>query len=71
MKTISTDIIKARVDELQSDVDRVKTDLTNLKEKAKGNFQAEDVQKIDELTRELLTYKAGQSELLNLIQQGL
>lgn len=68
MKTISTDIIKARVDELQSDVNRVKADLTKLKEKAKGNFQAEDVQKIDELTRELLTFKAGQAELINLLQ---
>lgn len=69
MKTISTDIIKARVAELQSDVDRVKSDLENLKEQAKGNFTSEDVQKIDELTRELLTFKAGQAELLSLIQE--
>lgn len=69
MKTISTDIIKARVDELQSDVDKVKSELVSLKDTAKGNFQADDVQKIDELTRQLLTYKAGQAELLNLIQK--
>jgi hypothetical protein len=65
------DLIKSRINELQSDVDRVKTDLQSLKESVKGKAQAEDLQKLDELTRELLTYKAGQAELMNLLQSEL
>lgn len=64
---VSKEIIKARSAELQSDVDRVKTSLLKLKESAKGNAQAEDLQKLDELTRELLTLKAGQAELISLL----
>lgn len=64
---VSKELIKARTDELQSDVDRVKTSLLKLKESAKGNAQAEDLQKLDELTRELLTLKAGQAELISLL----
>ena len=67
-RTVKVELIKARIDELQSDVDSVKSKLTGLKESAKGNFTAEDVQTVDMLTRELLTYKAGQAELINLIQ---
>jgi len=64
---VSKELIKARTSELQADVDRVKTSLLKLKESAKGNAQAEDLQKLDELTRELLTYKAAQSELISLL----
>tara|TARA_R100001086_G_C11835421_1_gene257691 strand:+ start:99 stop:314 length:216 start_codon:yes stop_codon:yes gene_type:complete len=71
MKSISTDIIKARVAELQTDVDRVKGDLISLKEKVTGNFTADDVQRIEELTRELITYKAGQAELVSLLQDSI
>lgn len=69
IKTINVDIIKARVNELQSDVDRVKNDLVTLKDASKGSIKSEDVQKIDELTRELLTFKAAQAELINLLQE--
>lgn len=68
MKTVSTELIKARIDELQSDVDRVKVELQSLKESVKGNFTSEDVEKVDMLTRELITYKAGQAELFGLIE---
>lgn len=68
-KTINADIIKERVNELQSDVDRVKSQLESLKDSAKGNFNSEDVQKLDELTRELIAYKAGSAELINLLQE--
>ena len=64
---VSKELIKARTSELQGDVDRVKTSLVNLKESAKGNAKAEDLQKLDELTRELLTLKAGQAELISLL----
>lgn len=68
MKAVSADIIKARIIELQSDVDRVKSDLESLKESARLSFTSADVQKMHDLTRELLTYKAGQAELINLLQ---
>lgn len=61
------DLIKARINELQADVDRVKKELESLRDSAKGKAKAEDVQKLDELTRQLLTYKAGQAELINLL----
>jgi hydroxylamine reductase (hybrid-cluster protein) len=64
---INADIVKARITELQSDVDRVKSNLQALKESSKGNAQAEDMQKLDELTRELIAYKSGQAELIALL----
>jgi len=65
---VSKELIKERANELQSDVDRVKSTLISLKESVKGKASGEDVQKLDELTRELLTLKAGQAELLSLLQ---
>lgn len=70
-KSINVDLIKARINELQSDIERVKSDLQSLKGSVVGNAGAEDFEKIDRLTRELLTLKAGQSELVALIQTGL
>lgn len=61
------DLIKARINELQSDIDRVKSDLQNLKDSVKGKASSDDVQKLDSLTRELLVLKGGQSELINLL----
>lgn len=68
MQTVNADLIKARINELQTQVDQVKSELEQLKESAKGNMQSEDVQKIDEYTRQLLTFKAGQAELIQLLQ---
>ena len=68
MKIIKADLVKARIDELQSDVDQNKYKLKTIKKVKQGNFQADEVQKIDELTRKLLTFKAGQAELLQLLQ---
>jgi hypothetical protein len=66
-KTINADLVKARITELQSDIDRVKSNLQALKESVRGNAQAEDMQKLDELTRELIAYKSGQAELISLL----
>lgn len=69
MKTVGVDVIKARIDELQVDVERVKSSLVQIKGSAKLNMTSEVVQKVHDLTRELLTYKAGQAELINLLQE--
>ena len=68
MNTVNADLIKARISELQTQVDQVKSELEQLKESAKGNMKSEDVQKIDEYTRQLLTFKSGQAELIQLLQ---
>lgn len=67
-RTVKVELIKARIDELQADVDSVKSELVSLKESTRGNFTADDVQAVDTLTRKLLTLKSGQAELINLIQ---
>lgn len=67
MKSISTELVKARIDELQVDIERVKAELQALKQSSAGNVQAEDVQKLDELTRQILTLKSGQAELIGLL----
>ena len=62
------DLIKARINELQSDINRVKGELKSLQESARGNFSTEDIEKIDSMTRELLVLKGGIAELINLCQ---
>jgi hypothetical protein len=64
---VSKELIKTRTDELQSDVDRVKSELVKLKESSRGNVKAEDMQRLDELTRELVAYKSGIAELISLL----
>lgn len=66
-KTINADLVKARITELQSDIDRVKSNLQSLKESVRGNAQAEDMQKLDDYVRELLVLRGGQSELIALL----
>lgn len=66
-KTINADLVKARITELQADIEVVKSNLQALKESVKGNAQAEDMQKLDEYTRQLLTFKAAQAELIGLL----
>jgi hypothetical protein len=66
-KTINADLVKARITELQSDIDRVKSNLQALKESVRGNAQAEDMQKLDDYVRELLVLRGGQSELIALL----
>ena len=61
------DIIKARINELQSDIERVKTELKALQESAKGNFGTEEIEKVDRMTKELIAYKSSQAELINLL----
>lgn len=67
MKSISTELVKARIDELQVDIERVKSELQALKLSTAGNVRAEDVQKLDELTRQIITLKSGQAELIGLL----
>ena len=64
---VSKELIKTRTNELQSDVDRVKSELVKLKDSSRGNVKAEDMQKLDELTRELVAYKSGIAELISLL----
>lgn len=66
-KSINVDLIKARITELQSDIERVKSDLQSLKGSVVGKAGAEDFEKVDRLTRELLTLKSGQAELIQLL----
>jgi hypothetical protein len=66
-KTINADLVKARITELQSDINRVKSNLQALKESVRGNAQAEDMQKLDDYVRELLVLRGGQSELIALL----
>ena len=69
MKTqINADLVKARIDELQVDVDSIKSELTNLKESSRGKVNVETIQQIEEFTRKLLIFKSGQAELINLLQ---
>lgn len=68
-KTVNTDIIKARIDELQADVDRVKSEMVEFRESAKGSVGEDTFEKLDEFRTELLTLKAGQAELINLLQE--
>lgn len=68
MKSINPDLVKERINELQSEVNRVKSSLLELKESVKGNAQAEDMQKLDQLTKELIAYKSSMAELIALIQ---
>ena len=69
MKTqINADLVKARIDELQADVDSIKSELTNLKESSRGKVNVETIQQIEEFTRKLLIFKSGQAELINLLQ---
>lgn len=66
-KTIDVSLIKARITELQSDIDRVKSDLQSLKGSVVGSASAEDFEKVDRLKTELLVAKAGQAELIGLL----
>lgn len=67
MKTISADLVKSRIQEIQSEVERVKSDLVDLKDSSKGANEGATLQKLDELTRELIAYKSAQAELINLL----
>lgn len=66
-KTIDVSLIKARITELQSDIDRVKSDLQSLKGSVVGKASGEDMEKVDRLTKEIIAYKSAQSELISLL----
>lgn len=66
-KTVPADLIKARINELQSDIDRVKSDLQSLKGSVVGTANGEDIQKVDNLVKELIVLKGSQAELINLL----
>lgn len=61
------DVIKARIKELELEVDRVKKDLLELRESSQGKFGAEEIEKIDSMTKELIAYKSGIAELIGLL----
>lgn len=66
-KTVNVDLIKARITELQSDIDRVKSDLQSLKGSVVGTANGEDIQKVDNLVKELIVLKGSQAELISLL----
>lgn len=68
MKTIPIELVKARADELQAEVDVIKQELESLKEAKQGKITADDVQSISECKDKLIMYKAGLAELINLLQ---
>jgi hypothetical protein len=61
------DIIKARINELQVDINRIKTDLKAIQDSARGNFGVAEIEKVDLLTKELIAYKSATAELINLL----
>lgn len=67
MQTISKDLVKARINELQSDIDRVKSNLQSLQESVRGNFGKDDIEKVEGYKNELLVLKGGQAELISLL----
>jgi hypothetical protein len=67
MKLINTDLVKARITELQSDIDRVKSNLKGLKESVKGNPETSDIEQVESYKNELLVLKGGISELIGLL----
>lgn len=67
MQVINKDLVKARINELQSDIERVKSNLKELQESAKGNFGTAEIEKVDMMTKELIALKSGQAELIGLL----
>jgi hypothetical protein len=67
MKTINADLVKARINELQSDIDRVKSNLQGLKESVKGKPETSDIEKAEMYKNELLVLKGGYAELVALL----
>ena len=67
MEVDMKDLIKARIKELEADVNRVKAELQNIKDSALGNYSTSDIERVDSLTKELIAYKSGIAELISVM----
>lgn len=61
------ELIQTRIGELQVEINKIVEELEELKGSAKGDFTPENAQRLSELKDKLLTFKAGQAELKNLL----
>lgn len=67
MKSISSDLVKARINEIQADIDKVKSNLQALKDSVKGQPETKDIEQAETYKNELLVLKGGISELVSLL----
>lgn len=67
MKSINIDLVKARINEIQADIDKVKGKLQTLKESVKGQPETKDIEQVESYKNELLVLKGGISELIALM----
>ncbi len=67
MNNKAVELAKARIAELNTDLAKVVDELKSIKESHSGSITPESIQRLSELQSQLLTYKAGQAELKNLV----
>lgn len=67
MKLINSDLIKARINEIQADIDKVKSNLQALKDSVQGQLKARDIEQAESYKNELLVLKGGYAELVALL----
>lgn len=67
MKSINSDLVKARINEIQADIDKVKSNLQILKDSVKGQPETKDIEQAETYKNELLVLKGGISELVALL----
>lgn len=67
MKSINSDLVKARINEIQADIDKVKSNLQSLKDSVQGQLKARDIEQAETYKNELLVLKGGISELVSLL----
>ena len=68
MKSINSDLVKARINEIQADIDKVKSNLQALKDSVQGQLKARDIEQAEAYKNELLVLKGGYAELVALIE---
>ena len=64
---VSKEIIKAQYDELQQQVEILKSQLESIKEESQGQVTAEAMEKVNKCKEELLVVKGGQAVLIGLL----
>ena len=68
MKPINSDLVKARINEIQADIDKVKANLQALKDSVQGQLKPRDIEQAEAYKSELLVLKGGISELIALMR---
>lgn len=67
MKSINSDLVKARINEIQADIDKVKSNLQALKDSVQGQLKPRDIEQAEGYKNELLVLKGGYAELVALL----